>query len=218
MHAFVIDELDRLDARRILAWAATIAAHALAVGAFALPVTPPAPRTAAPKVEVALRMEPPALPAPPAEPLPTPKAKPVPARTPEPIVREPAPEAPHEPIQTEDLTTVIPTARYESSDPPAGDDVGNGETRPLAYAEPMRLRYPATAIRARTEGKVLLKVRVDVDGKVERIEIARSSGHATLDAAAREAVRHARFKPVLRDGIAVPAWGLVPIAFRLDQA
>jgi protein TonB len=57
-----------------------------------------------------------------------------------------------------------------------------------------------------------------VNGDVQRIEIVRSSGHASLDAAAREAVRAAHFKPVLANGKAVSAWGLVPIEFRLDKA
>jgi protein TonB len=73
-------------------------------------------------------------------------------------------------------------------------------------------------LRQREQGRVLLNVLVDAGGNVQRIEIARSSGHANLDAAAREAVQRAHFKPVLRDGKAISAWGMVPIEFRLDRA
>ncbi len=157
------------------------------------------------------------MPPPPAETLPRPKTKPTPTRARTPVMQLPAATRNPEPTPISDPlaeATVAPIATAPTS---PIEDIG-GETRQLAYAEPMRLRYPAPAIRARAEGKVLLKVLVDADGKVERIEIARSSGHAALDAAAREAVQRARFKPVLREGVAVPAWGLVPIAFRLDQA
>ena len=38
------------------------------------------------------------------------------------------------------------------------------------------------------------------------------------DAAHVEALLRAHFKPVLRDGVAISAWGVVPIRFRLDEA
>ncbi|MCW5579296.1 MAG: energy transducer TonB, partial [Dokdonella sp.] len=64
----------------------------------------------------------------------------------------------------------------------------------------------------------MLNVLVDAQGRAQQVEVARSSGHRVLDIAAREAVLGARFRPVLRDGVAVPAWGVVPIRFRLDEA
>ena len=72
-------------------------------------------------------------------------------------------------------------------------------------------------MRAREQGTVVLHVLVDENGVPQRIEIARSSGHVRLDAAARESVARARFRPVMRNGVATPAWGLVPIEFRLDR-
>jgi protein TonB len=72
-------------------------------------------------------------------------------------------------------------------------------------------------VRAREQGIVTLRVLVDASGLPQRVEIARSSGHARLDAAAKESIEHARFRPVVQNGIAIPAWGIVPIAFRLDR-
>jgi protein TonB len=95
---------------------------------------------------------------------------------------------------------------------------GNGESRILAYAGALKLAYPRAAIRRHAQGTVLLHVLVGTDGVAQKIELSRSSGHRELDDAAREAVRRARFQPVLQDGVAVPAWGLVPIEFRLDRA
>ncbi|MEO7433264.1 MAG: TonB family protein [Dokdonella sp.] len=96
-------------------------------------------------------------------------------------------------------------------------DTPGGESRTLAYAGALKLRYPPTSMSRREQGTVLLRVLVDADGGVQRIEVQRSSGHSQLDKAARDAVLHAHFRPVLRDGLAVPAWGVVPIEFRLDR-
>ena len=88
----------------------------------------------------------------------------------------------------------------------------------LAYAGALALRYPPASVRSREQGTVVLRVLVDARGSAQRIELVRSSGHVRLDEAARDAVGRARFQPVLRNGEAIPAWGLVPVAFRLDRA
>ena len=83
--------------------------------------------------------------------------------------------------------------------------------------EPALANAPAS-VRSREQGTVVLRVLVDARGSAQRIELVRSSGHVRLDEAARDAVGRARFQPVLRNGEAIPAWGLVPVAFRLDRA
>jgi protein TonB len=129
----------------------------------------------------------------------TPTPTPVPiATTPTPVAQVPA--------------TVPDTPAIEPATTPAA-----GETRTLAYDGRLKLRYPPASARQREQGTVVLRVLVDTAGHAQRIEIARSSGHRRLDDAAREAVQGARFIPVLVDGHAQPAWGLVPIAFRLDR-
>ena len=87
----------------------------------------------------------------------------------------------------------------------------------LAYATPLQPRYPPASMRAEEQGIVMLRVLVDETGVPQRVEIARSSGHARLDVAARDSVLKARFRPVMRNGQATPAWGIVPIEFRLDR-
>ncbi len=49
-------------------------------------------------------------------------------------------------------------------------------------------RYPRAAQRARQQGKVVVKAWIAPSGKVTRTTIADSSGHATLDRAARELI------------------------------
>ncbi|PSD11028.1 energy transducer TonB, partial [Stenotrophomonas maltophilia] len=50
------------------------------------------------------------------------------------------------------------------------------------------------------------------------VSIERSSGSRSLDQAARQQVlRHWRFEPAQRDGVAVPAIGMVPVQFSLPD-
>jgi protein TonB len=87
----------------------------------------------------------------------------------------------------------------------------------LAYARrPPPPRYPRPALRAGLEGRVLLRIHVDAEGVPTHVEVARSSGHAVLDRAAVDyARRQLRFKPALREGVAVSAVAEVPIEFSL---
>jgi protein TonB len=77
-------------------------------------------------------------------------------------------------------------------------------------------RYPVDSRRQREQGVVLLALTLGIDGRVSSISIARSSGHARLDNAARDAVRQWRWSPVLRSGVAVIVKGVVEIPFVLQ--
>lgn len=76
-------------------------------------------------------------------------------------------------------------------------------------------KYPSDAIRRRIEGTVLVRMRVDVTGRVRSAEIVRSSGHASLDRAAVEAVERWKGQPARRFGRAVASEEVLPIRFRL---
>jgi protein TonB len=60
--------------------------------------------------------------------------------------------------------------------------------------------YPQEAVRRRLEGEVLLVIHVSSMGLAEGAEIVESSGHASLDRAAVDAVMTWRFRPAVRDG------------------
>jgi len=207
------------DWQRITALSTSFLMHAVAAMAVAVPLAMQVERIESRPVAASLIDTPPPVPPPPPEQQPPPRAPlhhatsqpppapPVPVRS---VIEVPAPPAPV------DATPVQPATPAATSD--VADGAGAGETRRLAYDGVLKLKYPATALRSRQQGEVLLNVLVDASGNVQRIEIARSSGHADLDSAAREAVQRAHFKPVLRDGHAIAAWGTVPIEFRLDRA
>jgi len=127
------------------------------------------------------------------------------------------------PVATNTVAEQTPMSTPAVIDAPASatsagtPDSSAGESRTLAYDGALKLRYPAASMNRKEQGTVLLRVLVDAAGLVQRIEIARSSGHSQLDNAARDAVQRAHFRPVWRDGEAVQAWGVVPIEFRLDR-
>ena len=76
--------------------------------------------------------------------------------------------------------------------------------------------YPAAAIAARLEGRVLLEISIDSVGNVKQVRVATSSGTPLLDDTAVAAVRQWRFRPALRNGQAV-AWDCqLPVRFRLE--
>ena len=86
----------------------------------------------------------------------------------------------------------------------------------LEYADAPAPTYPRDALREGVEGVVMLQVLVDVDGRPLVVDIQRSSGDRRLDNAARKQVlQHWRFRAAMKDGRAVQAIGLVPIAFNL---
>ncbi len=76
--------------------------------------------------------------------------------------------------------------------------------------------YPEIARRENQQGTVLLRVLVEADGSVARVEIAQSSGFDALDRAAADTVRSRwRFVPGERGGANITSWVLVPIRFAL---
>jgi protein TonB len=83
----------------------------------------------------------------------------------------------------------------------ANDDVGLA--RPVALF-PIRPDYPMEARRAGREGLVVLRIHVAGSGRVTRVEVARSSGHAALDQAAALAVRRGVYSPARKDGRPAP--------------
>lgn len=64
--------------------------------------------------------------------------------------------------------------------------------------------YPAEAARQRAQGTVTLLIHVSAQGRPQDVVIASSSGAASLDRAARNAVRQWRFTPARNQGTPVP--------------
>jgi len=110
----------------------------------------------------------------------------------------------------------------------SGNGSGNGEgsgtgqaattLTQARYRETPQPHYPDSARRAGKEGRVLLRVLVDEEGRTKAVEVNTSSGHDMLDQAATEALKKWRFVPARAGGKPVEAWVKVPIEFQLSNA
>ncbi|MFN2387611.1 MAG: energy transducer TonB [Thermoanaerobaculia bacterium] len=101
--------------------------------------------------------------------------------------------------------------------PPPARASGNAEPdavyAPPRYRATVKPLYPASALRSRIGGIVLLRVLVSESGEPVEIEVVREV-HPDLSAAAVGAVRRWEFEPARRNGVPVAAWTTVPIPFR----
>ena len=96
---------------------------------------------------------------------------------------------------------------------------GNGAILIQArYNETPKPVYPASARREGREGRVLLRVLIDDQGKTRSVEINRSSGSDALDQAATEAIKLWRFHPARAGDRPVESWVSVPIEFQLKDS
>jgi protein TonB len=75
--------------------------------------------------------------------------------------------------------------------------------------------YPSASRRLGEEGRVVLRVLVEADGRPGEVAIKTSSGFPRLDQAAEDAVRRWKFVPAHKGDEAVRAAVLVPIVFNL---
>jgi periplasmic protein TonB len=75
--------------------------------------------------------------------------------------------------------------------------------------------YPPRCLRLGIEGRVKVRVLVGENGRPQEVTVGESSGESALDQAAIEAVREWRFEPAKRNGVAVRAWAIVPVEFKL---
>ncbi len=99
----------------------------------------------------------------------------------------------------------------------AGAGAGHKQMQ-AAYRTTAKPDYPERARREGKEGRVLLRVLVDIDGRSEIVQIDTSSGSELLDQAARDAVKRWRFAPARDGDKAVASWIKIPIEFRLSDA
>ena len=73
--------------------------------------------------------------------------------------------------------------------------------------------YPAQALKAGVEGAVILQAWIGKDGSIRDLKLV--DGSLLLGRAAVEAVKQWRYKPYLRNGVAVEAQTYVTVNFRL---
>lgn len=173
-------------------------------------MTPRAPiRRAAPKTPPAAEAQP--RPTPPSRPLPFTPRQPLTTAPPPPTV-SPLPAPP--PAQTAPAPAVEPV---RAAPEPAAAQSPNPSPeflrRVLAALEQVR-RYPPAAKARREEGVVVLVFSMNRSGRVTAAQVQKSSGSASLDRAALEAVRRARL-PAVPAEYTDPLQLVLPVEFSL---
>lgn len=143
------------------------------------------------------------------EPRPIFKPKPPPppkvAEVPRPAPVTPSPTLQFKPaVMARADAAALPTAYV----PPSQSAVYSKNPKPV---------YPLQARRYGWEGRVVLRIQVDAEGRVKSVAVENGSGRRMLDDAAREAVLQWRFAPARRGGQAVEGEVLVPFDFQLKS-
>ena len=179
------------------------------------PEAPPPPNPAAP--EALAEAEP--LPVPPPQPPPPPQQQAQPRPQPQPQPRpRPAPARP--PAQAAAPPAPPPAGALGPVPLTQGGAPVLGAVTPPGLAEGIRNpdpEYPAASQARGEQGVVTVLLRITPGGSVEEVEVVRSSGYAALDEAAKRAVQRWRFRPAMRDGLAIPGSIRTAIHFRLRQ-
>ena len=181
-------------------------------------------------------------PSPAPQPKTTLKAKPAPLLRNVPLKTDPAPpvrleaKAPVVPEKTwvEPVAlTTDPTAASVTTAPagkPAGEvqtgnpggaarggtpGAGGGDNYPnfLHREQPL---YPQAARRMGREGKVVLRLSIDENGKLQQVEVVESTGFEFTRAAV-EAVKKSTFQPAQQNGRPVPSRAILPVQFVLKE-
>lgn len=85
------------------------------------------------------------------------------------------------------------------------------------YLDNPKPSYPAISRRLSEQGRVVLRVHVEADGRAAEVQLHTSSGSPRLDQSALDTVRRWKFVPARLGQTPTAAWVLVPIAFTLKD-
>jgi protein TonB len=169
-------------------------------------VTPSTPPPAEPRPQTL----PPPAPKPPekAEPAPAPAETPPPS-PPAPPAKPTPPAPPAKPAETAQPAPPkqVPQINIGGTDSESNAIVLGPDVIPASPDNKARNRppiYPEDAARLGQQGAVLVVVHVGPSGLPAGVEVERSSGYASLDKAAENAVRKWTFQPATKDGLPVP--------------
>jgi periplasmic protein TonB len=167
---------------------------------------PPAPPVAAPT-------PPRPKPRPVPQPLPQPLAQP----TPEPYQLAPVvpPSTPAPPAPVQPLVAAAPTSPPSPPAPPAPPRIELPSSS-ADYLNNPRPPYPPLSKRLGEQGKVVVRVFIEVDGTASRAEVRSSSGFERLDQTALQTALRWRYVPGKRAGVPEAMWFNVPINFVLE--
>ncbi len=128
-----------------------------------------------------------------------------------PVFPEKAKPATRPPVARRAAAASRPAERRVEKGPGGGGTTAGGFLRraPLAYPQEARNRGQS--------GRVVLRVYVETNGRAGVMEVARSSGVASLDAAAIACARASTYQPATRERRPVAEWVEAPFRFSLGR-
>ncbi len=170
-----------------------------------------------PQVEPPPPTPPVAAPTPPKprpRPLPQPLPQPVATAAPEPSTLAPVvpPSPPAPPTPAEPVVAAAPPTPPAPPAPPRIEMPSSSAD----YLNNPRPPYPPLSKRLGEQGKVVVRVYIEVDGTASRAEVRQSSGFERLDQTALQTVQRWRYVPGKRAGVPEAMWFNVPINFVLE--
>lgn len=173
------------------------------------PEIPPAPPPPAPKPQPVVNKPRPV-------PKPVPRPVPVPVAEPLPQAVEPAtitaPEPPP-PVEQAPAPVTEPSPAPQPSPVPERIELPSSDPD---YLNNPRPPYPLLSKRLGEQGTVVIRLRIDREGKPTEAEILTSSGFERLDQTALQAARRWRFVPGKRNGVPEAMSVTVPVRFDLE--
>ncbi|MES2105332.1 MAG: TonB family protein [Pseudomonadota bacterium] len=77
--------------------------------------------------------------------------------------------------------------------------------------------WPREALRYGLQGKIQLKLLVDVDGQIMATEVVKSSGWKILDLPVIDTIKQCRVMPAMRDGNPLQTWAKINYMWKIDD-
>jgi TonB family protein len=77
--------------------------------------------------------------------------------------------------------------------------------------------YPEEARKSGAEGKVILNLQIDENGKLVQTRVQQSSGSSDLDEAAKNSIKNSKWNPAIKAGKPIKVWVAMPFVFELDK-
>ena len=110
----------------------------------------------------------------------------------------------------------IPNTPSMSADSAAALATNAAEKEPIGVQPAQSSSYPLLAQHMNVQGSVILQALIGPDGVIENLRVL--SGPAILAAAAQQAVREWRFKPIMQHGQAVESKAQITVNFSIKIA
>ncbi|MGH8156516.1 MAG: energy transducer TonB [Rhodanobacter sp.] len=111
--------------------------------------------------------------------------------------------------------SAVAATKPATSDATAAGGTAGGETADAVLLQGANPTYPSSALRSHQSGWVMLSFSIGPDGRTDDIRVVDSQPRHVFDRAATDAVHRYRFKPAMKDGVAVSTTRQLKVEFNL---